>query len=209
MTYSESSTLRYAGLSWRVRSITSAVATSAGFMARVDTTDCPRPCSVARACSAVAILVDVTRRRHDGRSLSVIVSLVVALPGVAARRDDPRDRRRGEQQDHRRHRHPASPASRSATTGTTTIQEQVRLDLVSSGLFKDVEVFCEPHPKGGRQGHILAKDKHSWVIAPTFYNQPTNNGGGVGFGENNLFGENQKLLLYGQIATGDSFFIGA
>jgi outer membrane protein assembly factor BamA len=53
------------------------------------------------------------------------------------------------------------------------------------------------------------KDKHSWVIAPAFYNQPTNTGGGVGFGENNLFGENQKLLLYGQIATGDSFFIGA
>jgi outer membrane protein insertion porin family len=31
----------------------------------------------------------------------------------------------------------------------------------------------------------------------------------VGFGENNLFGENKKLLLYGQVATGDSFFIGA
>jgi outer membrane protein assembly factor BamA len=47
------------------------------------------------------------------------------------------------------------------------------------------------------------------VIAPAFYNQPTNVGGGIGFGENNLFGQNQKLLLYGQIATGDSFFIGA
>jgi outer membrane protein insertion porin family len=47
------------------------------------------------------------------------------------------------------------------------------------------------------------------VIAPTFYNQPTNTGGGIGFGENNLFGENKKLLLYGQVATGDSFFIGA
>ena len=57
--------------------------------------------------------------------------------------------------------------------------------------------------------HILAKDKHRWVIAPAFYNQPTNIGGGIGFGENNLFGQNQKLLLYGQIATGDSFFIGA
>jgi outer membrane protein assembly factor BamA len=55
----------------------------------------------------------------------------------------------------------------------------------------------------------MVKDKHSWVIAPAFYNQPTNVGGGVGFGENNLFGKNQKLLIYGQIATGDSFFIGA
>ena len=79
---------------------------------------------------------------------------------------------------------------------------------MSSGLFKDVEVSYEPGTNGVRV-HILVEDKHSWVIAPTFYNQPTNTGGGVGFGENNLFGENQKLLLYGQIATGDSFFIGA
>jgi outer membrane protein assembly factor BamA len=56
---------------------------------------------------------------------------------------------------------------------------------------------------------IVAKDKHSWVVAPTFYNQPTNKGGGLGFGENNLFGRNKKLLAYGQVATGDSFFLGA
>jgi outer membrane protein insertion porin family len=86
--------------------------------------------------------------------------------------------------------------------------ERVRADLVSSGLFKDVEVFWSK-VDGGVRVHILVKDKHSWVIAPAFYNQPTNVGGGVGFGENNLFGLNQKLLLYAQIATGDSFFIGA
>ena len=84
----------------------------------------------------------------------------------------------------------------------------VKARLVSSGLFKDVEVYWTPKD-GGVTVHILAKDKHSWVIAPAFYNQPTNVGGGVGFGENNLFGQNQKLLLYGQIATGDTFFIGA
>lgn len=97
------------------------------------------------------------------------------------------------------------------------MSEIIKQDLVSSGLFKDVEVFWEPcgpstKPRcsdAGVRVHILAKDKHSWVIAPTFYNQPTNVGGGVGFGENNLFGLNQKLLLYGQIATGDSFFVGA
>jgi len=55
---------------------------------------------------------------------------------------------------------------------------------------------------------IVAKDKHSWVIAPTFYTQPGNIGGGIGFGENNLFGYNKKLLLYGQLATADSFFFG-
>src|SRR5262245_26705228 len=85
-----------------------------------------------------------------------------------------------------------------------------KTELVSSGLFKEVDVFAEPHPKGGGvRVTLIVKDKHSWVIAPTFYNQPTNTGGGIGFGENNLFGENKKLLLYGQVATGDTFFIGA
>ena len=87
--------------------------------------------------------------------------------------------------------------------------EGIKRNLVSSGLFKDVEVFTAPGKDGGVKVHILAKDKHSWVIAPAIYNQPTNKGGGIGFGENNLFGQNQKLLLYGQVATGDSFFIGA
>jgi outer membrane protein insertion porin family len=80
--------------------------------------------------------------------------------------------------------------------------------LVNSGLFKEVAVWSTPVP-GGVKVTIRAKDKHSWVIAPTIYDQPTNKGGGFGFGENNLFGENKKLLLYAQLATGDSFFIGA
>ena len=100
---------------------------------------------------------------------------------------------------------------------TSDMLDRIKADLVSSGLFKEVEGFyeaCGPAttPKCDEVGvrvHLTVRDKHSWVIAPTFYNQPTNTGGGLGFGENNLFGENQKLLLYGQIATGDSFFIGA
>lgn len=100
---------------------------------------------------------------------------------------------------------------------TSDMLDRIKADLVSSGLFKDVDGFwesCGPatRPKCDEAGvrvHLTVKDKHSWVIAPAFYNQPTNTGGGIGFGENNLFGENQKLLLYGQIATGDSFFIGA
>jgi outer membrane protein assembly factor BamA len=81
-------------------------------------------------------------------------------------------------------------------------------ELKSSNLFKHVLVAPEPG-MGGIRVVIVARDKHSWVVAPTVYNQPTNKGGGLGFGENNLFGENKKLLLYGQVATGDSFFIGA
>jgi outer membrane protein insertion porin family len=88
--------------------------------------------------------------------------------------------------------------------------EEIKARLISSGLFKDVTAFSEPHKSGeGVKVTIVVKDKHSWVIAPAFYTQPTNIGGGVGFGENNLFGKNQKLLLYGQIATQDTFFIGA
>jgi outer membrane protein insertion porin family len=86
--------------------------------------------------------------------------------------------------------------------------EQVRRDLVTSGLFKEVQVYWEP-VNGGQRLVIIARDKHSWVIAPAAYNQPTNKGVGAGFGENNLFGENKKLLLYGQVATGDSFLVAA
>jgi outer membrane protein assembly factor BamA len=100
---------------------------------------------------------------------------------------------------------------------TTDMLDRIKADLVSSGLFREVGGFWEPCSpstlppcsESGVRLHLTVKDKHSWVVAPTFYNQPTNTGGGIGFGENNLFGENQKLLLYGQIATGDSFFVGA
>ncbi|MCG8420553.1 MAG: BamA/TamA family outer membrane protein [Proteobacteria bacterium] len=84
---------------------------------------------------------------------------------------------------------------------------EIKARLVGSGLFKQVDVTFLPF-QDGLKIIIEARDKHSWVVAPTYYNQPTNKGGGVGFGENNLFGENKKLLLYGQIATGDSFFVG-
>ena len=87
--------------------------------------------------------------------------------------------------------------------------DEIKKNLENSGLFKEYDVYWDPLPEGGIRLHIIAKDKHPWVIAPTAYNQPTNKGGGVGFGHNNLFGEQKKLLLYGQVATGDSFFIGA
>lgn len=86
--------------------------------------------------------------------------------------------------------------------------DEVKRNLESSGLFRDIDVFTEP-VLGGVRVTIIARDKHSWVIAPTFYWQPTQKGAGIGFGENNLFGENEKLLLYAQLTTGDSFFIGA
>jgi outer membrane protein assembly factor BamA len=94
---------------------------------------------------------------------------------------------------------------------TAEMPERIRHDLVSSGLFKTVEVYYDklPGKDDAVRVHLLVKDKWSWVIAPAFYNQPTNTGGGLGYGENNLFGLNQKLLIYAQVATGDSFFVGA
>jgi outer membrane protein insertion porin family len=87
--------------------------------------------------------------------------------------------------------------------------DRMRADLVDSGLFKSVDITYAPDPSGsgGVILFITAEDKHSWIIAPTYYDQPTNRGGGLGYGENNLFGENKKLLVYGQLATGDSFFV--
>jgi outer membrane protein assembly factor BamA len=102
---------------------------------------------------------------------------------------------------------------------TADMLDRVKRDLVSSGLFRDVEAFSEPCgptsvPKcedAGVRVHLTVHDKHSWVVAPAIYDEPSYFAAGVGYGENNLFGENQKLLLYGQLASGqgDSFFIGA
>ncbi|MGE0395393.1 MAG: BamA/TamA family outer membrane protein [Kofleriaceae bacterium] len=88
------------------------------------------------------------------------------------------------------------------------MNESVKKRLLQSGLFKDAEVFSS-QVEGGVRITITVHDKHSWVVAPALYLQPTNKGAGVGFGENNLFGQNQKLLIYAQVASGDTFFLGA
>jgi outer membrane protein assembly factor BamA len=90
---------------------------------------------------------------------------------------------------------------------TDGLVDRVKVDLQTSGLFKEVDVTVRPVSAARVRLRIRARDKHSWVIAPTFYTQPGNIGGGLAFGENNLFGHNKKLLLYGQIATADSLFL--
>jgi outer membrane protein insertion porin family len=88
------------------------------------------------------------------------------------------------------------------------MMDRIKRDLENSGLFKDMNAFVAPSmKKAGLKLTIVAKDKHSWIIAPTVYLQPGNKGGGFGFAENNLWGSNKKLLLYGQIATSDSLFL--
>jgi outer membrane protein insertion porin family len=85
--------------------------------------------------------------------------------------------------------------------------ERIEADLVNSTLFKNVKVYTQSVEKGVKLV-LEVEDKHSWIIAPTVYWQPGNKGAGLGFAENNLGGQNKKLLLYGQIATEDSIFIG-
>src|SRR5439155_10704919 len=51
-------------------------------------------------------------------------------------------------------------------------------------------------------------DKLSWIAAPTLYVLPQNWSVGVGYAENNLLGENKKLLLYGQLGNKSNLFFG-
>ncbi len=79
--------------------------------------------------------------------------------------------------------------------------------LLSSELFKTVAVRLEPAPAGYVMVATLA-DKLSWIAAPTLYLLPDNWSVGVGYAENNLFGEDKKLLLYGQLGNKTSLFFG-
>jgi len=80
--------------------------------------------------------------------------------------------------------------------------------LVSSELFKSVKVRYEPAP-GGVIVVATVEDKHSWIVMPTLYLLSSNWAIGAGFAENDLFGENKKLLLYAQVGSINSFFVGA
>lgn len=83
--------------------------------------------------------------------------------------------------------------------------------LVSSELFTTVAVTLEAAPGDPSPGVIVvatATDKHSWIIAPTLFVLPGNRALGIGFAENDFRGLDQKILLYGQIGTRTSLFLG-
>ena len=82
--------------------------------------------------------------------------------------------------------------------------------LFSSELFKTVKVRYEPAPDGTSVIVVATvDDKHSWIVMPTVYLLSSNWAVGAGFAENNLFGENKKLLLYAQLGELNSYFVGA
>lgn len=84
---------------------------------------------------------------------------------------------------------------------------RIQQALESSGLFEDVQVALEPAPGGVRLVADL-DDKLSWIIAPTVFALPGRRSVGVGFAENNLRGENKKVLLYGQLGDRESLLFG-
>jgi outer membrane protein insertion porin family len=83
--------------------------------------------------------------------------------------------------------------------------------LLSSELFTKVAVALEDVPGDPSAGVIVVatvSDKHSWIVAPTVFALPGNRALGVGFAENDFRGLDQKFLLYGQIGTRNSLFLG-
>ncbi len=79
--------------------------------------------------------------------------------------------------------------------------------LHTSELFETITVTLEDAP-GGVAIVATLDDKHSWIIAPTAFVLPGNKAFGVGYAENDLGGEDAKLLLYGQVGTNTSLLFG-
>ncbi len=79
--------------------------------------------------------------------------------------------------------------------------------LHTSELFESIAVTLEDAP-GGVAIVATLDDKHSWIVAPTAFVMPGNLAFGAGYAENDLGGEDAKLLLYGQAGTRTSLVFG-
>ncbi len=85
---------------------------------------------------------------------------------------------------------------------------ELEKNVFSSELFKSVKIRFEDAADGVIVIATLV-DKHSWIVMPTAYLLSSNWAVGAGFAENNLFGENKKLLLYAQLGELNNYFVGA
>jgi outer membrane protein assembly factor BamA len=93
---------------------------------------------------------------------------------------------------------------------TIALVEDARTRLLSVGLFRDVNIFWEAPSDGvGVRLVISAKDKLSWIVAPTFTYSPPNYGGGLGYAESNALGHNKKFLVYGEYTTAEKLLLAA
>ena len=79
--------------------------------------------------------------------------------------------------------------------------------MMSSELFETVKITLEDGADGTTVVATL-DDKHSWIIAPTAYVLGAAKAVGVGYVENNLFGMDRKVVLYGQLGNQTSLFFG-
>ena len=78
--------------------------------------------------------------------------------------------------------------------------DTIKQRLLASGLFKEVTVTLVRSHSGVKL-IISAKDKISWFILPTFTYSEDNYGGGLAFGETNLFGRRKRVLLYAALSN--------
>ncbi len=81
---------------------------------------------------------------------------------------------------------------------------QLEQKLLSSELFEKVSVVLENAADGEVMVVATLEDKLSWIIAPTIYVLPSSYSFGVGYAENNLLGEDKKMLVYGQVGNRSS-----
>jgi outer membrane protein assembly factor BamA len=78
-------------------------------------------------------------------------------------------------------------------------------DLISSELFQDVGFSIDDDGTV----RIVVKEKLSWIAGPTFFWQADSAAFGLGYIESNFLGKNKKMLIYGQYAAIDTFFLAA
>lgn len=86
-------------------------------------------------------------------------------------------------------------------------EAKIERALISSDLFHTAEVTFEDAP-GGVIVVATLRDRHSWLVAPTFYLQSGQRSLGVGYVDSNFRGLNQKAVLYGQIGERDNLIFG-
>ncbi|HUJ58296.1 MAG TPA: hypothetical protein VLX92_07380 [Kofleriaceae bacterium] len=81
---------------------------------------------------------------------------------------------------------------------------EIELALLSSELFETVAVELVPSGDGVIVAATL-HDRLPWIAAPALYVLPKTFAIGAGYAESDLFGEDKKLLVFGQIGNRESF----
>jgi outer membrane protein assembly factor BamA len=95
---------------------------------------------------------------------------------------------------------------------TMDLVDTARVRLLTSGLFKDVNLYWEqsvPGVEAGVRLVISARDKLSWIIAPIFSYSTGDYGGGIAYANSNVLGANKKFLAVAQYTTAEKLLFVA